>query len=329
MTFGKAAEDAVLKKAEKLKLTGLKEKAIAGLLAQQAADTAVNTPITVVAGLANGKGGKGIVKDIGKQVAVDAAFNVGLEGLNTIGGIRRAKKAQKKIPQQIENSLIGGIQPNEYIKLGETPEILKRFGMIDGEMRIPQRVVPKAAYPVEYRQVLARGEGLSERAIKDLQGHNLGFEAIRQLPERMRNPVAILKSDTQKDSIVVWTDMLDASGRPVIVPIRAASDETTDFGTVIPSMYGRKEFAEFIEKQGEKGNILYYDKKRDLQQLPNSGLQLPESFNADADPMLRIAQRKEKVNKEELENVKPGNKLAQAELQQLALQAYECRKKKQ
>lgn len=48
MTFGKAAENAVLKKAEKL--TSMKEKAIAGLLAQQAADTAVNTPITIAGG---------------------------------------------------------------------------------------------------------------------------------------------------------------------------------------------------------------------------------------------------------------------------------------
>lgn len=266
------------------------------MIGQTVADMAVNTPITIAAGLADDKSGKEVAKDVGKQVALDAAFNLGLEGLGTIAGVARARNAQKKIPQQLEDSMTGNMKPNEYIELGETPEILKRYGMIDGEMRMPQGVVPKTAYPAEYRQALAKGAGISEKQVKKIQGHNLGFEAIRQLPEKMRNPVAILKSDTQKDNLVVLTDMVDRAGRPVIVPIRVASDGTTDFGTVIPSMYGRKDFADFMKKQDEKGNILYYDKKRNLHQLPNSGVQFPESFNADADPMLRVAQRSEKVN---------------------------------
>ena len=100
MTFGKAAEDAMLRNAEKLKLTGLKERAIAGLLAQQAADTAVNTPITIAAGMADGKNRKEIGKDIGKQMAVDAAVNVGLKGISqtskTLG--KAFEKASKEGP---------------------------------------------------------------------------------------------------------------------------------------------------------------------------------------------------------------------------------------
>lgn len=298
-TIGKAAEKKALDVAGKA--LGGKALTKGGeiatrMIGQQVADTAVNTPITVLAGLAEDKSGKEIAKDVGKQMALDAAFNVGLEGLNTVGGIVRAKNAQKKIPQQLEDSMTGNMKPNEYIELGETPEILKRFGMIDGEMRMPQSIVPKTAYPAEYRQALARGEDISENQIKKIQGHNLGFEAIRELPEKMRNPVAILKSDTQKDNLVVLTDMVDRAGRPVIVPIRVDKNGTTDFGTIIPSMYGRKDFADFMERQEKKGNILYYDKKRNLQQLPNSGVQFPESFNASADPMLRIAERSEKVN---------------------------------
>ena len=77
-------------------------------------------------------------------------------------------------------------------------------------MVMPQSVVPKAAYPAEYRQALAKGAGISESSIRNIQGHNLGFEAIRQLPEKMKNPVAILKSDTKDGSVVVLTDMVDA-----------------------------------------------------------------------------------------------------------------------
>ena len=105
MTIGKAAEKGTLKAAEKLmggKALTKGGEAITRLLGQQMADTAVNTPITIAAGLAEDKSGKEIAKNVGKQMAMDAAFNVGLEGLGAIGGIVRAKNAQKKIPQQLE-----------------------------------------------------------------------------------------------------------------------------------------------------------------------------------------------------------------------------------
>lgn len=123
MTIGKAAEKAVLKGASalggrmaastapdiaqqaaaKILLNPKNAKAArvaAGLLGQQAADTVVNTPMTIAAGMADGKSRKEIAKDIGKQEATDAAFNVGLAALGA--GAKKAgqafKKASKKGP---------------------------------------------------------------------------------------------------------------------------------------------------------------------------------------------------------------------------------------
>lgn len=340
MTIGKVAEKGVQKGAEKLgkkmataTAPDAMQKLAAGvlfdpkkaktaqfvtrMLGQQAADTAVNTPITIVAGMAEGKSRKEILQDFGKQEAMDAAFNVGLAGLGAagkvIGDAAGTRIAMHRIPKQIEKRMTGQMKPNEYIKLGKTPEILQKHGMIDGEMLMPQGVVPKVAYPAGYRQALAKGMEMSEKSIKKIQGHNLGFEVIRQLPDKMKRPVAILKSDTQDGSIVVLTDMVDRYGQPVIVPIKVDQNGTTSFGNIIPSMYGRKDFLSFMATQKEKGNILYLDKKKDLQKLPNSGVQFPESFNADADPMLRIAQRSGNVKEAELQNVTKGNKLEQAE----------------
>lgn len=45
----------------------------------------MNTPMTIAAGMADGKSRKEIAKDIGKQEATDAAFNVGLGGTGTGG----------------------------------------------------------------------------------------------------------------------------------------------------------------------------------------------------------------------------------------------------
>lgn len=290
------------------------------MLGQQAADTAVLAPLVAADGIAEGKSRDEILKELAKQEAIAAGFNVGMgaipaiaRGVKAAAGNASTKAAQRAIPRQIEASMRGEMPSNQYIKLGKTPEILRKYGMIKGDMVMPQSVVPKAAYPAEYRQALAKGAGISESSIRNIQGHNLGFEAIRQLPEKMKNPVAILKSDTKDGSVVVLTDMVDAYKQPVIVPIRINKDGTTDLGTVIPSIYGKKDFQKFIGQQKEKGNVLYLDTKRNLQQLPNSGLQLPESFNADADPMLRIAQRSGKVNREELQNITRGSRHAEAE----------------
>ena len=309
MTIGKAAEEATLKGASALgrKMTAstapdIAQKAAAkillnpknakaarvaaGLLGQQAADTMVNTPMTIAAGMADGKSRKEIAKDVGKQEATDAAFNVGLAALGAgakkVGEVLEPRLATKRIPKQIEKSMTGKMLSSEHIKLGKTPEILKKYGMIEGEMLMPQSVVPKVAYPAGYRQALAKGTGMSENQIKKLQGHDLGFEVIRQIPEKMRNPMAILKSNTQ-------------------------------IGNMIPSMYGRKGFRSFMEEQEKKGNILFMDKERIRNSSLSTGVQFPEPFNTDADPMLRIAQRKGIVNAEELKNIQKGHKLQAAE----------------
>ena len=122
MTIGKAAEEATLKgmgalgrrmtastapdiaqkAAAKILLNPKNAKAArvaAGLLGQQAADTMVNTPMTIAAGMADGKSRKEIAKDVGKQEAMDAAFNVGLAaigaGAKKVGQVLEQAKAQK------------------------------------------------------------------------------------------------------------------------------------------------------------------------------------------------------------------------------------------
>lgn len=337
MTIGKAAEEATLKGASALgrKMTAstapdIAQKAAAkillnpknakaarvaaGLLGQQAADTMVNMPMTIAAGVADGKSRREIAKDIGKQEATDAAFNVGLAALGAgakkVGDALEPRLAAKRITKQIEKSMTGQLPSSDYIKLGKTPEILKKYGMIEGEMLMPQGVVSKVAYPAEYRQALAKGTDMSENQIKKIQGHDLGFEPIRQLPKKLKDPVAILKSDTRDGSIIVLTDMVDKYGQPVIVPVRVDQNGYSEFSSVIPSMYGKKRFAEFMKNQ--QGNILYWNKKKNLQHFPGNGVQFPEPYS-DADPMLRIAQRKGIVNAEELKNIQKGHKLQAAE----------------
>ena len=86
--------------------------------------------MTIAAGMADGKSRKEIAKDIGKQEATDAAFNVGLgaigAGAKKVGDALEPRLAAKRITKQIEKSMTGQLPSSDYIKLGKTPEILKK-----------------------------------------------------------------------------------------------------------------------------------------------------------------------------------------------------------
>ena len=161
MTIGKAAEKAVLKGASalggrmaastapdiaqkaaaKILLNPKNAKAArvaAGLLGQQAADTMVNTPMTIAAGMADGKSRKEIAKDVGKQEAMDAAFNVGLAaigaGAKKAGQVleqakaQRAQKAQNRFANTVlENYGITDIYSSSNVVNGIVGKIKDTF----------------------------------------------------------------------------------------------------------------------------------------------------------------------------------------------------------
>ena len=97
-TAGAAAEKAALKGMGKL--TGGKTLGKAGtfatrMLGQQTADVAVNTPLTIAKGMEEGKGKGEIAQDVGKQFALDAAFNLGMGAVGA--GVKAAGKAIGKV----------------------------------------------------------------------------------------------------------------------------------------------------------------------------------------------------------------------------------------
>lgn len=140
-TAGAAAEKAALKGVGKL--TGGKTLGKAGtfatrMLGQQAADTVVNTPLTIAAGVADGKSRKEIAKDIGKQEAMDAAFNVGLAALGAgakkVGQVleqakaQRAQKAQNRFANTVlENYGITDIYSSSNVVNGIVGKIKDTF----------------------------------------------------------------------------------------------------------------------------------------------------------------------------------------------------------
>ena len=101
----------------------------AGLLGQQAADTMVNTPMTIAAGMADGKSRKEIAKDVGKQEAMDAAFNMGLAALGA-----GAKKAGQVLEPRLAMRREKALQKKGIGKAGEK---IKKENVLPGDVTSP------------------------------------------------------------------------------------------------------------------------------------------------------------------------------------------------
>ena len=205
MTIGKAAEKAVLKGASalggrmaastapdiaqqaaaKILLNPKNAKAArvaAGLLGQQAADTMVNTPMTIAAGVADGKSRREIAKDIGKQEATDAAFNVGLAALGA-GAKKVGDVLEPRLAMRREKAL-------QKKGIGKAGEGIKKENVLPGDVTSPSVTPKNATAQFSANTVPKAAEGVKNTGLskKRLLSADEIPEKIRQEYENWNNP---------------------------------------------------------------------------------------------------------------------------------------------
>ena len=212
-----------------------------------------------------------------------------------------AKRQAVKFVDSVQKSIKGETSRNEILVVNQkTPRILQKYGAENRPLTMSQSVVRKIAYPEGYMG----GK------------HNLGFAALAKLPEQLADPMAVLKSASQKNSLVIITELVDTANRPVIVPIHLDKNGRIGLTNEVPSMYGRTNFADFVKAQEKAGNILYTKKDRVLDDIPVNGLQLSEMGNQ-ADPIFNNSISQGVVNMqdlsgESLENYRKMSSFAEA-----------------
>ena len=161
--------------------------------------------------------------------------------------------------QEIDGVFNGELPTHEEIIMGRTPELLTLYGAPDLPLHMTQATARKIAYPEGY------------------QGgrHNLGIQALKELPEQLSDPVAILESKTQPDSHVVLTEWNDTNGDRVIVPIHFNKNGALKINTnEIVSAYGKGNISALMGKNNE--NVIYTRNNENIADLLAHGLQLPE-----------------------------------------------------
>ena len=178
---------------------------------------------------------------------------------------------------QIDAVFSGNMPTSKKIFLGDTPDVVAKYGM-QAPLTMTQTTARKIAYPPGY-----------------LGGkHNLGIPALKYLPEQLADPIAILKSKTEGDSVVVLTAWNDTQGNPVIIPVHFGKDGTLTVENAIPSAYGKRNLEALFGENGE--NILYTKNNKSIDQLLSSRLQLPNAMADDTLVAYSIAQEDAKNN---------------------------------
>lgn len=222
--------------------------------------------------------------NIGNKSAMEYVdnYNKRLERTNKINDSK-----QSQYMQQIYDVMTGKMPSHKTVEVMKTPEVLKEHGASDLMITIDQKNIRKIAYPTNYL-------GLK-------QGHNLGFYFLEQLPNQLSNPVAILKSKTQKNSFVIVSQMVDTGNNPVVIAVHLDKNGRINITNEIASAYGKNGYKSFIEQNRKEGNVLYEDKKRGLASLPVNGLQLSER-EATTDPIFNIYNSAQNVNIDSLSN---------------------------
>ena len=193
---------------------------------------------------------------------------------------------QSEYMKQIYDVMTGKAGEMDTVVLGNTPDILQKYGAKSIEMTMKPSVVRKITYTTNYL-------GLK-------QGHNLGFYALEQLPQQLANPVAIAKSK-MPNSLIVFTEFLDADNSSVIAAIHLDKNGNIGVSNEVASVYGKRTFDNMVSDLRNSGKMLYEDKKRGLASLPVNGLQLSER-EATTDPIFNIYNSAQNINIDSLSN---------------------------
>ena len=191
----------------------------------------------------------------------------------------------------IDKVFSGNYPSGKLLSVGDTPELLTRYGANP----LPMTMTQDAAYKIAYPEGYMGGK------------HNLGMSVLKQLPYQIENPVAILKSNTQPSSIVLLTAWKDGD-KSIIVPLHLDKQGAISVENRIASAYQTGHMQSYLGEADS--NVLYTKNNEDVHQLLSNGVQFPKAMADDILAKNNISQAEAKSNRDILSEVLFGKKRA-------------------
>ena len=191
----------------------------------------------------------------------------------------------------IDKVFSGNYPSGKLLSVGDTPELLTRYGANP----LPMTMTQDAAYKIAYPEGYMGGK------------HNLGMSVLKQLPYQIENPVAILKSNTQPSSIVLLTAWKDGD-KSIIVPLHLDKQGAISVENRIASAYQTGHMQSYLGEADS--NVLYTKNNEDVHQLLSNGVQFPKAMADDILAKNNISQAEAKSKRDILSEVLFGKKRA-------------------
>ncbi len=147
------------------------------------------------------------------------------------------------------------VSRGDEVRVGDTPAVLRALGAPNLELVMPASVVHKATRP-------------------EIRDHFVSVDTMAELPHLLADPVAVVISRTEPDSLVTLIKALDTKGNPIVVAVhmRAKGNSFAEINK-IASAYG-KDKRKALQDQLDH-DLLYINKEKAAEWLHAAGLQLP------------------------------------------------------
>ncbi|GMO22570.1 MAG: hypothetical protein Ta2B_01610 [Termitinemataceae bacterium] len=170
---------------------------------------------------------------------------------------------QKRYEDRIHAIALGD-KSGTHVLLGSTPEIYEELGF----KNLPMMISRKHIENIMHKEVPNMDENY----------HGLSEDILKQIPQQLKNPIAIIQSDTDERDVVSIVELKDQKNRAIIIPI--AQNIRDNYLNVdinrIKSIYGRNNFDRWFKKTIKEDRLLYLDKEKS-RTLLHSGRDLRQS----------------------------------------------------
>ena len=173
----------------------------------------------------------------------------------------------RSFSEQVDDWIDGKIPENDTLLVGGTPEILQKIGLSRLPMTIDQTHVDYAINGTKN------------------EDHHMGVEMLKNLPELLKDPVAIIESQTRPNDSLVVIVRGEVNGKQMMAAIEiggvgVANAETIDVNK-ISSTQGRsntvtKLLADALSNESPETPSIYFWNKTEAQNLfADAGVQFP------------------------------------------------------
>ena len=211
-----------------------------------------------------------------KQEAGLANFNKdAVERENALYQQREAERIEAE--QKLQSDLQAWEKTVEDVLSGKNIKKTEPFTMLSNTPLVLEFIGGKKELPVK----------ITYNVIKKIADkHNLSIDTIKQIPQKMTDPIAVFESATIKGDYVMMLELQDSNNATIVVPIvlnqKSGKDKLYEVN-IVTSAYGRQNINGtandiWFNNQVDNGKLRYWDEKKYRYWLRTRGLYLPKGI---------------------------------------------------